>query len=184
MAEVTADLLIANGVVVTIDDTRRILENASLAVTDGVITAVGPALQVRAKRTIDARGNIVMPGLVDAHMHECLLRGCAEDLPLMRWLEEICFPRDRAFEPHHMRAAALLGQLEMIQSGITTFIDIYRFPAEAAKVAERSGLRAIFSPQIIESPKGAGESIADSEEFVREWRVSRPCPSSVSAHSR
>jgi 5-methylthioadenosine/S-adenosylhomocysteine deaminase len=87
----------------------------------------------------------------------------------MRWLDEICFPKDRAYIPEHMYSAALLNQLEMIRSGITTFIDIFRFPAEAAKVAQRSGLRAIFSPQIIESVPGAGETIEDSEAFVAEW---------------
>jgi 5-methylthioadenosine/S-adenosylhomocysteine deaminase len=170
LAERTVDLLITNGVLVTMDGRQTVLDGASLAVQDGVIVGVGADLDVAAKRTIDARGNAVLPGFVDAHMHECLLRGYAEDMPLMQWLERICFPKDRAYEPHHMRAAALMGQLEMIQGGITTFIDIFRYPAQAAQVAEASGLRAIFSPQIIESTPGAGETVESSEAFVREWR--------------
>lgn len=170
MAEESVDLLITNGVLVTMDDQQTILDGASLAVLDGAIVDIGTDVNVTARRTIDAQGNAVLPGLVDAHMHECLLRGYAEDLPLMQWLETICFPKDRAYEPHHMRAAALMGQLEMIQGGITTFIDIFRFPDEAAQVAETSGLRAIFSPQIIESTPGAGETIESNETFVREWK--------------
>ena len=170
MAKKPVDLLIHNGVLVLMDDQKTMLEGASIAVRDGVIVEIGTDITPNARRTIDAQGNAVLPGFVDAHMHECLLRGYAEDLPLMEWLDTICFPKDRAYEPHHMRAAALMGQLEMIRGGITTFIDIFRFPAEAAQVAEKSGLRAIFSPQIIESTPGAGETIETNEAFVRDWK--------------
>ena len=165
------DLLIQNGLVLTMDEEYTIYDPGHVALAGDRIAGVGHADHVAApsKRTIDATNCVVMPGLVDAHMHECLLRGFCEDLPLMRWLDEICFPKDRAYTPQDMHAAALLNQLEMIRGGITTFIDIFRFPGEAAKVAARSGLRAIFSPQIIETVPGAGETIEDSEAFVAEW---------------
>jgi len=110
-----------------------------------------------------------MPGFVDAHMHETLTRGLNEDLPLEEWLERICFPIDRAYTPDIMRAAAMLNQLEMIRGGITTFVDIYRHPATAAEVAEASGLRAIFTPQIIEVAPGAGETLDTNQEFIDTW---------------
>lgn len=168
-----ADILIRNGVILTMDADDRTIEG-DLAITDGRISAVGPDLDVPAERIIDARGDAVLPGFVNAHTHECMERGVFEDLPFMRWLLDYALPKDRAYEPRHMRAAALLNQLEMIQGGTTTFIDIFRFPAEAAAVAERSGLRAIFSPQLIDSPSGVGESLESSVAFIEEWRDRAP----------
>jgi 5-methylthioadenosine/S-adenosylhomocysteine deaminase len=165
------DVLIHNGVVLTMDEHDTIHDPGAVAIREGRIVAVGHLDDViqPSRNIMDATDCVVMPGLVDAHMHETLLRGFCEDLPLDRWLNEICFPKDKNYGPEHMRAAALLNQLEMIRGGITTFIDIFRFPAQAAAVAEQSGLRAIFSPQIIETIPGAGETIEDSERFVAEW---------------
>jgi 5-methylthioadenosine/S-adenosylhomocysteine deaminase len=165
------DLLIQNGLVLTMDEENACYDPGQVAVVGDRIASVGgiEPNSEPCRKTIDASNCVVMPGLVDTHMHECLLRGLCEDLPLMRWLDEVCFPKDRAYTPEHIHGAALLNQLEMIRGGITTFIDIFRFPAEAAKIAKRSGLRAIFSPQIIQSVPGAGETIEDSEAFVSEW---------------
>ncbi|MCC7163654.1 MAG: amidohydrolase family protein [Anaerolineae bacterium] len=167
--EVEYELVIRNGYVLTMDVKGTRYAPGDVAVRAGAIAAVGPNLGA-GREELDAHGNAVLPGLVDCHMHETLLRGVCEDLPLMRWLDEICFPIDSAFQPIHQRAAAYMNQLEMVRGGITTFIDIYRYPSEAATVAEQSGLRAIFSPQIIENPSGPGESLASNLQFVHEWR--------------
>ena len=111
---------------------------------------------------------------MNAHMHETLTRGLCEDLSLDRWLAEICFPLDRAYTPEIMRAAAMMNQLEMIRGGVTTFLDIYRHPSVCAEVAEGSGLRAIFAPQIINDPPGVGESLDSAEAFVAGWRGRNP----------
>ena len=168
------DLLIKNGLVMTLDGERRFIKNGDIAVKDERITAIGSGLTVEAHRIIDASDHAVLPGFVDAHMHETLTRGLNEDLPLDRWLEEICFPLDRAHSPDSIRAAALMSQLEMIQGGITTFVDIYRYPDAAAQVAEASGLRAIFTPQIITDPLGVGETIESNETFVAHWKDRNP----------
>jgi 5-methylthioadenosine/S-adenosylhomocysteine deaminase len=164
------DLLVKGGVVVTVDAHDTILEHADLAVRGNTIVAIGDSLPYVAGDAIDARGKVVLPGLVDVHMHETLLRGVCEDLPLMEWLQQICFPKDRSFQAHHSRAAALMSQLEMIKAGITTFVDIFRYPDECAEVAEQSGLRAVLSPQIIETPPGAGETLESACRFVEAWR--------------
>jgi 5-methylthioadenosine/S-adenosylhomocysteine deaminase len=170
-AENNFDLIIRNGHVVTLDAEGRRYPSADVGVRNGVITEIAPYLLAAAgAQEIDAGGNAVLPGLIDAHMHETLLRGICEDLPLMTWLEEICFPKDRVFQPHHERAAAYMNQLEMIRGGITTFIDIFRFPGEAAAVAEKSGLRAVFSPQVIDHPAGAGETLDSNLEFIEAWK--------------
>ena len=164
------DLMIKNGLVVTVDAEDTIFDHADIAVRGNLIVSIGSDLPYSANVVIDASTKVVLPGLVDAHMHETLLRGFCEDLPLMEWLEKICWPKDRSQQPHHSHAGALMNQLEMIRAGITTFVDIWRYPAEGAQVAEQSGLRGIFSPQIIETPAGAGESLESTCRFIEEWR--------------
>jgi len=168
------DLIIRNGYVITMDPQGARHRPGDIAVQDGMIAAIGPQLALQGGKEINAQGNAVLPGLIDCHMHETLMRGLCEDLPLMRWLEEICFPKDRAERPEHVRAAAYMNQLEMIRGGVTTFIDIFRFPGEAAAVAEHSGLRAIFSPQIIDQPAGAGETLESSLAFIETWKDRHP----------
>jgi 5-methylthioadenosine/S-adenosylhomocysteine deaminase len=169
-----ADLLIRNGLVITMDEERRILSPGDVAVLGDRISAVGSGLALQARGIIDAHDHVVMPGLVNAHTHEALTRGLAEDLPLDRWLEEICFPLDRAYTPDIMRAAAMMNQLELIRGGVTTFLDIYRHSSACAEVAQISGLRVIFTPQIITDPPGVGETVDSAEAFVAEWRGRDP----------
>lgn len=164
------DLIIRGGLVLTQDADQRILHGFDVAVQNGQISAIGQNLPHSAAQEINARGRLVMPGLVNAHMHETLTRGVCEDLPLSRWLVEICFPLDRSYTASIMRAAAMMSQLEMIRGGITTFLDIYRHPAACAEVAERSGLRAVFVPQIMIDPSDTGESIESAEQFVVDWK--------------
>lgn len=168
MTERTCDLLITGGYVVTVND-----EGSSffgdVAITGRDIVAVGPRLELSAANTIDASGCAVVPGFVNAHMHETLDRGVFEDLPFTEWLNDFALPKDTAHVPEHIRVSALLNQTEMIRNGTTTFIDIFRFPDEAAAVAEQSGLRAIFSPQLIDDPVGPGESLASTLEFMERW---------------
>jgi len=163
------DLLVTNGFILTLDSHGTVYERGSVGVDEGRIVALGPDAAQPARRVVDARGGVIMPGFVNAHMHETLTRGLNEDLPLGEWLERICFPIDRAYTPEIMRASALMNQLEMIRSGVTTFVDIYRFPDAAAEVAQASGLRAVLTPQIIETAPGAGETLESNQAFVERW---------------
>jgi 5-methylthioadenosine/S-adenosylhomocysteine deaminase len=164
---------VRGGTILTMDVSRPFVEG-DVAVLDGRIVGIGPDLDVTATRTIEARGGAVLPGLVNAHMHECMERGIFEDLPFTRWLNDFALPKDRAYEPRHLRAAALLNQLEMIRNGTTTFIDIFRFPGEAAAIVQQSGLRAVISPQVIDHPVGVGETLEGNLAFVQEWRHRLP----------
>jgi 5-methylthioadenosine/S-adenosylhomocysteine deaminase len=163
------DLVVRGGQVVTMDPERRIV-TGDVVVRDGRIDAVGGRYEGEARHVVDATRCAVLPGLVNAHMHECMERGLFEDLPFTTWLEDFALPKDRAYEPRHQRAAAGLNQLEMIRNGTTTFIDIFRYPDEAAEVALRSGLRAIFSPQVIDTPEGVGESLESNVAFIERWQ--------------
>src|SRR5262245_50287552 len=97
------DLLILGGIVVTMDARRTILPDGAVAIRDGGIVAVGPRAEIAATysapETIDAAGDLVIPGLVDGHTHVAmtLFRGLADDLPLHTWLERHVWPAERRF---------------------------------------------------------------------------------------
>lgn len=169
MAEDHVDLLITNGLVITINPDDQILANTDIAIKDGRIVEIGQRLICQADQTISAEGKVVMPGLVNAHMHETLPRGICEDLPLDRWLVEVCFPLDRSYNFEIMYASALMNQAEMILGGTTTFVDIYRYPAACAEVLLLSGLRGMLAPQIFSDPPLVGETIESAEAFVYDW---------------
>lgn len=163
------DLIIRNGWVITLDSMGTRHQSADIAVKNGKIDAIGKSLSGKGHHEIDAGGNAVLPGLVDAHMHMTLLRGVGDDLPLMRWLYEVMFPKDAEIQSDHIHAAAIMNQAELIRGGVTTFLDIFRFPEESAAVAEASGLRGIFCPQIIDEPAGAGETLESNLAFIDTW---------------
>lgn len=169
----SVDLLLRGGTIVPCDGTGSVL-TGDVAIGAGVIVEIGPDLEAQAKRIIDVGGSAVIPGFVNAHTHEVMERGFFEDLPFLTWLEDFALPKDRAYQPRHQRAASLLCQAEMISNGTTAFIDIFRHPDEAAAVAVESGLRATISPQIIDEPLGAGETLETSEAFVSNWNRRHP----------
>jgi len=168
-SQLAVDLLIRGGYVVTVDPEDHSFYG-DVAIANCTIVALGPNLDVKATNTIDAVGCAVMPGFVNCHMHETLDRGVFEDLPFTTWLNDFARPKDMALLPEDIRASAFLNQAEMILNGTTTFIDIFRFPDEAAAIAEVSGLRAIFSPQLMDDPLGSGESFDTSLAFIERWK--------------
>ena len=176
------DLLVRGGTVVPCDGSRTAFVG-DVAVHGGRIAAVTPTMGGKdaspppppaPTRVIDASGCAVIPGFVNAHTHELLERGVFEDMDFFTWLEDFALPKDMAYEPRHQRAGSLLCQAEMIANGTTSFIDIFRYPAEAAAVAVDSGLRATISPQAVDTPAGAGETLESSEAFIDTWHGLHP----------
>ena len=96
-----------------------------------------------------------------------MMRGVCEDKLLMDWLEQICFPIDQSNTGRY--SCQRPNAAEMLLGGTTTFIDIYRHPASVAEVAEKTGIRAVIAPQIIDHPAGAGETYASNKAVVDEW---------------
>src|SRR5215472_9661584 len=94
------DLLIVGGTIVTMDEQRRVVEEGAVAVKGNSIMAVGPRSEIEAKYAaparIDARGRLVLPGLVNGHTHVpmTLLRGLKDDVPLDVWLKNYIFPAE------------------------------------------------------------------------------------------
>lgn len=163
------DLLLKDLAILTMDAQRTFIKKGSIAVDNGVIIDIGTNLNYRAKKTIRVEQGVALPGLINCHMHGTLPRGICEDLELMEWLEKICYPLDAQYTPEIVEVAEELNQLEMIMSGTTTFVDIYRYMHAAAGVLERSGLRGFLTPQVIDVPKGVGETFENNVRLYHDW---------------
>src|SRR5262245_1741001 len=127
------DLLIVGGVVVTMNSNRRVFENGFVAVKGERVFDVGDAADLKARgfkagHVIDARGKVVLPGLINAHTHipMTLFRGVADDLDLQDWLSKYIFPAEaKNVTRDFVVAGARLGLAEMIRGGTTTYADMY-----------------------------------------------------------
>src|SRR4051794_25396335 len=152
-------LVISGGIVVTVDPNGRVLSPGAIAVDGrdivGIDTPAAIAARFDAKETIDAAGQVVMPGLVNTHTHAAMVlyRGLADDLALMDWLQKYIFPAEaKTVTPEFVRAGTRLAVLEMIQSGTTTYADMYYFEEEVARVTKEAGLRGVLGQTIIKFP--------------------------------
>lgn len=131
----------------TQDAQRRILEDTSLAINDGKIVDIGPRRQLecnwQATRTSDLGNVLILPGLINAHTHAAmtLLRGYADDLPLLQWLEQKIFPREAQLTAELVELFSLLGFAEMLASGTTACLDMYIFEKAVFAAARRAGIR-------------------------------------------
>ena len=175
------DLLVKGDYVVTMDASGTVIEDGAVAIDDGVILAVGPAAEIEASypanEVLNAENRIVMPGIVNGHSHAAmtLLRGVADDLALMDWLENYIFPAEVEFvDPEFVRIGTELACWEMIRGGTTTFVDMYYYPDTIAEVIEQCGLRAMISATVIDqrSPdaEDAGDSISKGVGFIERWQ--------------
>src|SRR4051812_30293814 len=141
------DLLLTGALVVTMDERFTVHPSGAVAVSGNAIVAVGDiAGDFEGDETIDCRGRVVMPGLVNAHTHApmTLLRGLADDLRLDVWLMGYMMPVERAFvRPDFVGLGTTLACAEMIRSGTTCFADMYYFEEAVADAAANAGMRAL-----------------------------------------
>lgn len=145
------DVVISGATLVTMDDKRQVIVNGMICISGRDIVYVGPARDVDAAQFIDARGKLVMPGLINAHTHisMTLFRGVADDLPLDRWLSQCIWLLEQRFVTREsVRWGAQLACAEMIRSGTTTCADTYFYADEVAGVIERVGMRAMVGEAI------------------------------------
>ncbi|NJD78200.1 MAG: amidohydrolase family protein [Candidatus Methanoperedens sp.] len=164
-----ADLIIKGGRVLTPDSV--VVDDGIVVVDSGLITFAGKDTGEKAGKTIDARGCIVMPGLINAHTHLAmtLFRGWADDLAYKGWVKKIR-KIEMKLTQADIRAGANLGVLEMIKSGTTTFADMYIHMDEVASVVEKTGIRAALGYGMIEGiNEDSGSKLKIREEFNRKW---------------
>lgn len=152
------DHLLHAGLLITQDERRRILENASLAIRQGMIVAIGATAdmirQWQAADTLDCSRMLVLPGLVNAHTHVAmtLLRGLADDMPLIDWLTRRIFPVEAGLTPEEVRLGSLLGFAEMLRTGTTACLDMYIHEAQVLEAADTAGIRCLAGEGVFQFP--------------------------------
>ncbi len=165
------ELLIKNGLILTMNTDMEIIENGAVRVRDGVIIAVGTTEETSSSlptREIDARGGIIMPGLVNSHTHAAmtLFRGLADDLPLMEWLHDHIFPAESRITADMVYRGTLLACAEMLLSGTTCFCDMYLFEEEVARAADQAGMRAVVGEVLYDFPSPCYGPLDKGFEYV------------------
>lgn len=179
------DLIVGGDYVVTMDGDGTVIPDGAVAVDNGVIVSVGKAGDITAEYTaaesLAGDGRVVLPGLINGHSHAAmtLLRGVADDLALMDWLNNYIFPAEVEFvDADFVRIGTELACWEMIRGGTTTFVDMYYYPDIIAQVVESCGLRAMVSATVIgqRSPdaEGADDSINKGLAFIDRWQGRNP----------
>jgi 5-methylthioadenosine/S-adenosylhomocysteine deaminase len=172
------DLLLTNAHVLTMDEQFTVYASASVAIGAGRILAVGNiGAEYDPLDTIDCRGRVVMPGLVNAHTHApmTLLRGLVDDLRLDVWLLGYMMPVEREFvRPDFVALGTKLACAEMIRSGTTCFADMYYFEEAVAEATAAAGLRALCAQTVLKFPAPDAASyedaLAGARAFIARWK--------------
>ena len=157
-----ADLRIDAGWIVPVQPAGKVMTNQSLMVREGVIAAILPSEEADtgwiARRHVRLPDHVLIPGLVNLHTHAAmnLLRGYADDLPLMTWLHDHIWPAEgRHVSPGFVRDGTRLACLEMLKSGITCFNDMYFFSEAAVEAAVETGIRIAAGLIVVEAREAA-----------------------------
>jgi len=174
------DIIIEGGTLMTMAEGPASTNPASIFIKKDKIVDIKTSddrYQVpRGAEIIDARNGIIMPGLINAHSHTAmtLFRGLADDLPLQQWLYDHIFPAEsKHLNPETVYWGTLLGCLEMISSGTTSFIEGYFLQDSTVQATHRSGLRALIAQGIIDFPapgvSDPAKNLQVGKEFIEKW---------------
>ncbi|MEO8673717.1 MAG: TRZ/ATZ family hydrolase [Tahibacter sp.] len=163
------DLLIEARWIVPVEPHGLVLEHHAVAVAAGVIVELLPITAAREKYSaadrVELAEHALIPGLVNTHTHNpmTLMRGIADDLPLMTWLSEHIWPAEaRAIGPEFVRDGVELAIAEMLRGGTTCCNENYFFPDVQAATYRRHGFRAMVGLPIVEFPTAWAKS---SDEY-------------------
>ena len=187
-------LLVVGGTVVTQNPAHQIFAPGAVAINASEIVDVGTpeamALKYRSVDTITVRDQIILPGLINTHTHAPMVmyRGLADDLALMDWLNKYIFPAEaKTVSPEMVRIGTRLAALEMIESGTTTFADMYYFEDVIARTTREAGLRGVLGETIIQFPvadaKTPAEGLARAERYIREFKDDPLVTPAVAPHA-
>lgn len=191
----TVDLLITGGAVVTMDGRGKVFENGYVAVRGQRIVDVGDAAQLksmnyRPRQTINARGKVVLPGLINTHTHVpmVLFRGIADDLNLQDWLTKYIFPAEaKNVTREFVIAGTRLGLAEMIRGGTTTYADMYYFEDAIAEETKKIGVRALLGETVIDFPvpdnKTWTEAMSYTDKFLQRWKDDSLITPAIAPHA-
>ena len=166
-------IAIVNAQIVTVDKNSSIIENGSLVVgADGTIRAIAPGnITHNATEVIDARGAIVMPGLINSHTHlgMTLFRGLGDDMSLEDFLARLMPAEVKVLNYAAVHAGTELAALESLLGGITTSLDMYYLPDAALEVANSSLMRIQTGPNFLETDGPEPLKFADRLSWAKKW---------------
>jgi 5-methylthioadenosine/S-adenosylhomocysteine deaminase len=171
-----ADMLLRGGSVVTMNEQFDVFRDGAVAIRGDSIVAVGPRADIEAQyeaaEVIDCAGQIIMPGLVNAHTHAAmtLLRGLADDLRLDVWLLGYMMPVEREFvSTEFCKLGTTLACAEMIRSGVTAFADMYYHEADVAAATASAGMRGVLGQTVLKFPSPDADTFEDSLAYTRQF---------------
>ncbi len=180
---VELDLLITNGTLLTVDEDNTVIEGGALLIEGDRIKAVGSTLELSAAHPLepmlDAQGNLVIPGLINAHTHGLyyLSRGLGMDGSLLDWIRQYIGPFFLEMSEEDAFAGALLSFLENLRMGNTLVIDNFYAPGarkgnadQVARAAEQSGIRAVLARCYVDrAGRLPVEFVESSDQVVQEY---------------
>src|SRR5258707_13104334 len=160
--------------VLTMAAAARVVADGGVLVRDARIEAVGSRESLRRDhpRAVETRlvDRLLMPGLINAHIHSGLLRGTAEHLPVWDWLRLHINPMHRVLEPAEAEAASFLCYAESVLSGTTTLVDMWRFMDGSARAAAAIGNRLVAVPYVGEHPDyDYFDRLDDNARLIEAW---------------
>jgi 5-methylthioadenosine/S-adenosylhomocysteine deaminase len=164
------DTLIEARWVVPVEPAGVVLDEHAVAVKDGVIVAVVPTAEARARfeaaEHVVLEDHVLIPGLVNLHTHAAmsLMRGLADDLPLMEWLNQHIWPAEaQHVSMDFVRTGTLLACAEMMRGGTTCMNDMYFFPEAAAEAVLQAGMRANLGMVVLDFPTNYA---SDADDYL------------------
>jgi len=171
------DLVIEARWVIPVRPGGVVMEHAAVIVHNGRIDAILPISEARqrcnAKETINLPDHALLPGLINTHTHAAmnLMRGLADDRPLMAWLNNHIWPAEgQVLSERFVRDGTLLACAEMLKGGVTTFNDMYFFPEAAAEAVNLSGMRAALGLVVLDFPSPYA---ADADDYLNKGFAAR-----------
>lgn len=190
----TIDILLTNAHILTMDEQMTQYNPGAIAISDDSILAIGPEAEIKKEyaglETVDCRGSLLMPGLINAHTHVpmTLLRGLADDLRLDVWLSGYMWPVEREFvSPEFVRLGTQIACAELIRSGVTTFNDMYFFEESVAKATAEAGMRAVCGQSVLKFPVADAASYEDSmaiaRDYIQRWKGHPLIVPSIAPHA-
>lgn len=191
---ITVDYLIKTKWLVTIVPSCKLVENATVAIKNGMIFGIhdghNDLPNYQADHIVKLDEHILIPGLINLHTHAAmtLMRGIADDLPLMAWLNEHIWPAEQAVvSEEFVKKASLLACAEMLAGGITCFNDMYFYPQATAEAVNQAGIRANLGLAVLEF---ATNYARDADDYLQKgleahdsWRGNALISSSIAPHA-
>ena len=181
-------ILIKNTTLLTQNTTRQQLHGHLYIEDHQIVDISEKPLSVEAEYTIDGTNQVVLPGFINAHTHipMTLLRGYGDDMLLKDWLETCIWPVEAKLSKQAIAAGTALGLLEMIASGTTSYVDMYYFEDEIARVTDKVGMRGFpgFAVIDFDTPENPSKDLlGKADQFVKRWKSHERIHPVIAPHS-